>query len=97
MLIGRFCTKVLVDDDSKRCFESVTAPMLYKLLEWAKGQRVGKNCRRKRGIGSSGSLCTLWKIYLIVYRVAMGKKLDENIRYKMHEVAPPKSKAESPF
>ena len=84
----RFCTTIL-ERDPHACFETVSVPILYRFFEWILSQKFGKDGRRLRGIKTSSSLGTCWKIFRLVYERATGVKLDPKLNRLMHKVRYP--------
>ncbi|KAH9903876.1 C2H2 finger domain protein [Xylariomycetidae sp. FL2044] len=80
-----FCTDV-ISRDPQACFESIDIRLLYNFFDWSLNQVVGKNGRKKRGTKKSSSLGTNWKVFRLVYEMAMGAKLDPKLNRNMHKV-----------
>lgn len=81
----QFCTDIL-RCDSQECFKSISTKMLHRFFDWYLNQKVSQNGRRKQGTKKKSSLGTRWKVFRLMYKRAMGEKLNGKLNRKMHKV-----------
>jgi hypothetical protein len=64
-------------EDPIQYFQDLTAAELKGFLSWICDKRRGKNGRRRSGIKRTSSLETIWKWLQLVYKLEVGKKMDD--------------------
>ncbi|KAK7408613.1 hypothetical protein QQX98_009215 [Neonectria punicea] len=65
--------------DPDRCLESISLGLLASFFTWRLDLKTGKEDRRMKGIKTSSSLGTNWKVFRLVYERATGAKLDPKL------------------
>ena len=60
---------------------------LKAFFDWMLNQRRGKGGKRLKGVKSSNSLGTYWKVFRLVFERATGSKIDGKTTCKMHWVS----------
>jgi hypothetical protein len=59
---------------------------LKAFFDWMLNQRRGKGGKRLKGVKSSNSLGTYWKVFRLVYEKATDSKINGKTTRKMHRV-----------
>jgi hypothetical protein len=67
--------------------QAISHRTLKAFFDWMLNQRRGKGGKRLKGVKSSNSLGTYWKVFRLVYERATGSKIDGNTTRKMHRVS----------
>jgi hypothetical protein len=70
-----------------QAIRAVTHRTLKPFFDWLLNQRRGAGGRRLKGVKSSESLGTYWKVFRLVYERATGEKVNGKTTRKMHRVS----------
>ncbi|KAH7364031.1 hypothetical protein BKA65DRAFT_522596 [Rhexocercosporidium sp. MPI-PUGE-AT-0058] len=73
-------------DQDTALSEEISPHFIHGFLSWVCDQRRGKGGRRRSGIKYASLLETIWKCYLIVYKIETGRKLDPMIQVNGQDV-----------
>jgi hypothetical protein len=67
--------------------QAISHRTLKAFFDWLLNQRRGKGGRRTKGVGSSDTLGTYWKVFRLVYERATDEKINGKTTRKMHRVS----------
>jgi hypothetical protein len=76
-----------VGKDPDQAMQAISHRTLKAFFDWMLNQRRGKGGKRLKGVKSSNSLGTYWKVFRLVYERATGSKIDGKTTRKMHRVS----------
>jgi hypothetical protein len=85
LLIYRYCR--YTGKDPTQAMQTISHRTLKAFFDWLLNQRRGKGGRRLKGVKSSDSLGTYWKVFRLVHERATGSKIDGKLNRKMHRVS----------
>jgi len=67
--------------------QAISHRTLKAFFDWLLNQRRGKGGRRTKGVRSSDTLGTYWKVFRLVYERATDEKINGKTTRKMHRVS----------
>lgn len=73
--------------DPDQAMQTISHRTLKAFFDWLLNQRRGKGGRRIKGVKSSNSLGTYWKVFRLVYERATDEKIGGKTTRKMHRVS----------